>query len=123
MLKNIQFNKIILILFIIGIIIISGLGVFFLNSLNHLSGEEIKELQNKTIGALAIAGVLFALVGIITASILSKYLIYPINKLIESAEKIAEEENKIGKKMLARKKGNEAQNLENVLGIYSKKSN
>ena len=119
MLKNIQFNKIILILFIIGIIIISGLGVFFLNSLNHLSGEEIKELQNKTIGALAIAGVLFALVGIITASILSKYLIYPINKLIESAEKIAEEENKIGKKMLARKKGNEAQNLENVLGVMT----
>ncbi len=119
MLKNIQFNKIILILFIIGIIIISGLGVFFLNSLNHLSGEEIKELQNKTIGALAIAGVLFALVGIITASILSKYLIYPINKLIESAEKIAEEENKIGKKMLTRKKGNEAQNLENVLGVMT----
>ena len=33
MLKNIQFNKIILGLFIIGIIIISGLGVFFLNLL------------------------------------------------------------------------------------------
>lgn len=39
MLKNVQFNKIILGLFLIGMIIISGLGVFFLISLQNLNGQ------------------------------------------------------------------------------------
>lgn len=125
MLKNIQFNKIILGLFLIGIIIISGLGIFFLTSLNHLntqlvSGQtvDIQELQNKTIWVLGLSGVLFAMIGIVTAVFLSKFIIYPINKLIRSAEKIAEED-KNGKKLLKTKKGNEAQDLENVLGVMT----
>lgn len=39
MLKNVQFNKIILGLFLIGIMIISGLGIFFLTSLQALNGQ------------------------------------------------------------------------------------
>ncbi len=125
MLKNIQFNKIILALFIIGIIIISGMGVFFINQLQALNEQieagqaiHIQELQNKTVIVLAIAGVIFAIVGILTAALLSKFIIYPINKLIKSAEKITEED-KSGEKKAKSKKGNGAQDLENVLGIMT----
>lgn len=125
MFKNVQFNKIILILFIINIIIISGIGIFFLNSLSFLNtqikaGQDInmQELQIKTILVLGIAGTLFALAGILIAIFLSKYIIYPINKLIKSAEKIAEDD-KSTQKLLKNKKGNEAQDLENVLGVMT----
>ena len=101
MIKNVQFNKIILILFLIGIIIISGLGIFFLNSLNVLNEKiqdgqatniNMQELRNKTMWVLGISGIAFAAVGILTAIFLSKFIIYPINKLIKSAEKITEED-------------------------------
>ncbi len=125
MLKNIQFNKIILALFVIGIIIISGLGIFFLNSLNVLNQQieagqvvEMQDLQNKTIWVLGISGVVFAMVGIATAIFLSKFIIYPINKLIKSAEKITEEDRE-GKKIAKGKRKNEAQDLENILGIMT----
>lgn len=125
MLKNVQFNKIILGLFLIGIIIMSGLGIFFLTSLQGLNEQlqvgqavNVQTLQSKTIWVLGVAGILFALVGIATAIFLSKFIIYPINKLIRSAEKIAEED-KNGKKLLKAKKGNEAQDLENVLGVMT----
>ncbi len=125
MLKNLQFNKIILILFFIGIIMIGGLGVFFLNSLNVLNEQiqtgqavNIQELQNQTMWALGIAGAIFAVICILSAIFLSKYIIYPINKLIKSAEKITEEDKNV-KKLLKSKKGNEAQDLENVLGVMT----
>ncbi len=123
--KNIQFNKIILMFFIIGIIIISGLGIYFLNLLSvlneHLqSGQavNIQELQNKVIEVISITGVLFGIIGILIAVYLSKYLIYPINKLIKSAEKIAED-GKNDKRIIKTKKGNETQKLENVLGMMT----
>ena len=88
MLKNVQFNKIILGLFLIGIIIMSGLGIFFLTSLQGLNGQlqagqavNVQTLQSKTIWVLGVAGILFALVGIATAIFLSKFIIYPINKI------------------------------------------
>ena len=125
MFKNVQFNKIILVLFIIGIIIISGLGVFFLNSLHDLNEQmqmgqavDMQGLQNKTIWVLGIAEIIFAIVGILTALFLSRYIIYPISKLIKSAEEITEEDKK-GRKVLKNRKGNESQDLENVLGIMT----
>ncbi len=125
MLKNIQFNKIILALFVIGIIIISGIGIFFLNLLQNLNQQieagqviEMQILQNKTLYVLGISGIVFAMVGIITAIFLSRFIIYPINKLIESAEKITDED-KNGIKLLKGKKRNEAQDLENVLGVMT----
>lgn len=125
MFKNVQFNKIILVLFVIGVIIIGGLGLFFLNSLDTLSEQmqagqaiNIQGLQNKTIWILGIAGSLFAIIGILTAIFLSRYIIYPISKLIKSAEEIAEE-NKSGRKILKNKRGNDSQDLENVLGIMT----
>lgn len=122
--KNVQFNKIILVLFLIGIIIISGLGIFFLNSLKVIEEQiqveqvlNIQELKSQTAWILGISGIIFAMVGIVTAIFLSKYIIYPINKLIKSAEKITEEDKK-GKKIFKGKK-KETQDLENVLGVMT----
>ena len=122
MIKNVQFNKIILVLFFIGVIIISGVGIFFLNSINVLEqqvqiGQEVylQDLQNKTIWVLAIAGVLYATIGVLVAIFLSKFIIYPINKLIKSAEKIVDDDKNINK----RKKSSDARDLENVFGVMT----
>ena len=110
MFRNIQF-KIITIFFLIGIIIIAGLGVFFLTSIHGLEQqiinsnfqniqEEIQILQNlktNTIMILIIIGVLLAIVGLLIAGFLSKFVIYPINKLIKSAEKVSDEDKKKAK--------------------------
>ena len=147
MFKNIQF-KIILIFFIIGIIIISGLGISFINSLRMLSvkveegqvtAEQVEQIlnviQNRTFITLTVAGVVFAVIGIISAVFLSRFVIYPINKLIKSAEKITEEDvdklddnsdkngdkkaSKKSKKKSLRKKGNDLGDLENIFGVMT----
>ena len=131
MFKNIQ-EKIILIFFLIGIIIISGLGVFFINSLNLINTqvqnkqlEQISEISTtinnvttNTKVALLVAGIGFAIVAIIIAVILSKFVIYPINKLIESAEKITEKDMK-NNRIFKNKKNGEVGNLENVFGVMT----
>ena len=128
MFKNIQF-KIILIFFLIGIIIISGLGMFFLSSINDLENQiinqnfqnleqEIEILQNlkvNTIIILMIVGVLLIIIGLLIAGFLSKFVIYPINKLIKSAEKVTDDEKKKSKK----KKSNDVGELENVFGMMT----
>ena len=107
MIRSIQF-KIIIVFFLIGIIVITGLGVAYINSINSLEAnlkggqiENIEELANyiqqmrdSNITALIVAGVVFALGGILIAIVLSRFVIYPINKLIKSAEKITEEEKR-----------------------------
>ena len=124
MLKKIQINKVILVLFLVGIIIISGIGVFFLISLHNLdlqlqAGQalDLQSMQQKTIWVLIIAGVSFTLVGILVALFLSQFIIYPINKLIKSAEKITGEESI--EKLKKGKKGKETKDLENVLGVMT----
>ena len=68
---------------------------------------------------LVISGIIFLVVGVLIAIFLSRYVIYPLNKLIESAEKITDEEKKtkINKKQKNRK--NKVGNLENVFGIMT----
>ena len=56
---------------------------------------DLQQLQQKTLYVLGIAGIIFAIVGILAALVLSRYIVYPINKLIESAEKITEEDKNI----------------------------
>lgn len=126
MLKNTQF-KIILLFFLVSAIIILGLEVFFINNIKQVEAQMVAEneqelnvyletLENQSkinviigIGVLGIASVLISL-------FLSKYVIFPINKLIKSAEKMASEENK-GKKgiKIEKIKGTETANLENIL--------
>ena len=136
MFKNMQF-KIILIFFIIGIIVISGLGITYLNSVNKIqtqieNGEieqieqidnELKTMQKNNVTALIIAGVTFTVGGILIAIFLSRFVIYPIDKLIKSAEKITEEEkpnSKNSKNTKKAKKNSELGNVENVIGTMTK---
>ena len=128
MFRNIQF-KIITIFFLIGIIIIVGLGVFFITSIHGLEQQiinsnfdnieqEIQIIQNlktNTIIILIIIGVLLAIVGLLIAGFLSKFVIYPINKLIKSAEKVTEED----KKKIKTKKNSDVGELENVFGMMT----
>ena len=127
MFKSTQF-KIILVFFLANIIIVGGLAVFFMNSLDYLNlqivngqvqnleqvSQTLVEIIAQTKNSVIIAGILFALIGIATAAILSKFVIYPINKLIKSAERISEEDKNL-KKSFKSKRGNEAHDLENVI--------
>lgn len=99
MFKNIQF-KIILIYFLTGIAIIAGLGIYFLFEVNNLNqqismnmiqtipqaNDAIISVENNVKIALVIFGVVFSIVGILIASFLSKFVIYPMDKFIKSAE-------------------------------------
>lgn len=110
MFKNIQI-KIILVFFLIGIVIISGLGIVFLNSLNNLNMQiengqvtqvnqmitQINDVSLNTKITLGVSALVFAIVAIIIAIFLSKFVIYPINRLIQSAEKMTEEDSKNNK--------------------------
>ena len=144
MFKNIQI-KIVLIIFLIGMIIIGELGAFFIYSLNTLSTNinmaqgikmeqvvsEINQMQYNTKIILAVSIALFIVVGILIFIFLSKFVILPINKLIKSAEKITEEENlenntklekeheRKGKKLKEKKKKGNVDSLENVFGMVT----
>ncbi len=129
MIKNIQF-KIILIFFLVGIILIGGLGCFYMYSLNIINDEInngtlenlgeisniISNIRNNTFVALIISTVIFLIIGVLIFIFLSKFVIYPINKLIKSAEKITEED---GTKRVKSKKKTDMDNLEDVLGIMT----
>lgn len=126
MAKNIQF-KIVLIFFIIGITIISGLGIFYINSLNTVQAQigevtvnEIQQIINNTRTnintVLIISGIVFTIITIFIAMFLSKFVIYPVNKLIQSAEKIKEEDKNIVTKG---KKKKDVGNLENVFDMMT----
>ena len=103
--------------------------MFFLSSINDLENQiinqnfqnleqEIEILQNlkvNTIIILMIVGVLLIIIGLLIAGFLSKFVIYPINKLIKSAEKVTDDEKKKSKK----KKSNDVGELENVFGMMT----
>ena len=119
MFRNIQ-SKIILIILISGLIIISALGVRNIVVLNELNAQiattnnieliqSIEQMQSFNKIALAIGIVAFIIVAIIIKIYLSKFVIYPINRLIKSAEEISSEDTK---------KANKKENLENVDDIF-----
>ena len=134
MLKTIQF-KIILIFFLIGIILISGIGIAYINSINVLNTQiesgEIQNLEQVTnylqgtqqnnVIILVITSLAFIICAIVISLFLSKFVIYPINKLIKSAEKIEEDEQKHkGKiKLIKEKKNNEVGNIEEVIDMMT----
>ncbi len=134
MLKTIQF-KIILVFFLIGIILISGIGIAYINSINVLNTQiesgEIQNLEQVTnylqgtqqnnVIILIITSLAFIICAIVISLFLSKFVIYPINKLIKSAEKIAEDEQKNkGKiKVIKEKKNNEVGNIEDVIDMMT----
>ena len=129
MFKNVQY-KIILLFFLIGIVIIAGFGIFFLNSINMIEAKIalgdvaniehftsiMEELRTNTKITLAICGVAFAIVGVLVSIFLSRFVIYPINKLIKSAEEITDEDNS---KKKNRKSKNNTYDLESVFGMMT----
>ena len=129
MFKNVQY-KIILLFFLIGIVIMAGLGIFFLNSINMIEAKIalgdvaniehftsiMEELRTNTKITLAICGVAFTIVGVLVSIFLSRFVIYPINKLIKSAEEITDEDNS---KKKNRKAKNNTYDLESVFGMMT----
>lgn len=111
MLKNIQ-AKIILIFFIIGILVIGGFGWYFINSLNTINNQitsnqvsqigqvtnQINQLTSETKIMLIVSCMVFFIIGITISIYLSRFVIYPINKLIKASNKISEEDIKKGKR-------------------------
>ena len=127
MFKNTQL-KIILIYFLVGILIISGLGIFFLNSLDSLKTgiqndqitliDNINQIDTNVKIALIRSAMVFLIIGMIIAKFLSKFIIFPINKLLESAEKISDDD-KNNKRNSKNNKYGEVNNLENVFGLMT----
>ena len=132
MFRNIQF-KIILIFFLIGIIIISGLGIVFINSLNFINNQVamdelksqadllvlISQVRHNTVISLTISAVVFAIVGVLVSIFLSRFVIYPIDKLIKSAEEITDDDKNKFKNKKIRKNKNNVGDLENVFGVMT----
>ena len=97
MLRNVQL-KIILIFGIIGIVLISSIGVFYGLSLKQLVNveeyNEIIDIQINNIKYITIiAMMLFGIITILVGIFMSKTIINPINKLIKNAPRIAAGEN------------------------------
>lgn len=122
--------KIIFMIFMLGIILIGGLGMFFYHSLDTINlstqnneqienaqassqiESQVEQIKTQTKWALGIVAGIFTIMAILISLFLSKFVIYPINRLIKSAEKITTEEAK--KKKNATKKKDDVGNLENV---------
>ena len=80
----------------------------------------LSNIKENTFLALIISTIVFLVIGILIFVFLSKFVIYPINKLIKSAEKITEEDKEnIKKTKTKNKKKTDMDNLENVLGLMT----
>lgn len=134
MLKNAQF-KIIVIFFVVGIILIGTLGAFYIYSLENVKmqiatntvtevgqvSQEINQIKHNTVISLGIVAIVFAIIGCLISAFLSEFVIYPINKLIKSAEKVTEEDGK--SKTKNKKKRNDVDDLESAFGIMTTELN
>lgn len=101
--RNVQV-KVVLIFFVLGIILISGLGINYLVMLKQLetiSGiqadlamvEVINTQISQTKVVMIITVSVYAVISVLVGYFVSKALVYPMKKLIKSAEKIASGEN------------------------------
>ena len=130
MFKNIQI-KIVVIFTIIGIAIISGLGLFFINELNSVNtaissegitlgqvASDINNVSNQTKIVFGICVGVYALISVLLGIFLSKVVIYPINRLIKSAEKIASGEE-VSIAGTENKDGNEVNGLVNAFDMMT----
>lgn len=130
MFKNIQI-KIVVIFTIIGIAIISGLGLFFITELNSVNtaissegitleqvASDINNISNQTKIVFVICVGVYVLISVLLGIFLSKVVIYPINRLIKSAEKIASGEE-VSIAGTENKDGNEVNGLVNAFDMMT----
>ena len=134
MFKNTQF-KIIVIFFVVGIILIGTLGAFYIYSLEIVKTQinanniveigqvvqEINQIKHNTIVALGVVAIVFAIIGCLISAFLSEFVIYPINKLIKSAERVTEDDSK--NKAKNKKKRNDVDDLESAFGLMTTELN
>jgi len=98
--------KTIMIFFVLGIVIITGLGVINILNLNQIkiqieSIDLINQIQKRTsqlINLIIILNIAYSIICVIIAVVFSRILNKPIVKLISDAEKIVSNENKLEKK-------------------------
>ena len=120
MFKNIQ-SKIILVMLLCGLIIIGGIGVrniMLLNDLANNSAEltqKVEEVRTNAEITLVIGLVAFIIIAFLIRLYLSKYVIYPINRLIKGAENI---QNKDDSKKTIKKENLE--NADEIFGLMTK---
>ncbi len=113
MLKMTQ-SKVILIICITELLMITGLGILSINAVNeintNLGPEElcvtITNINNKIQTYVVILLLTSIVISVIIAIFLSKYVMYPVNKLIESAEGFKREKQKSSSKNKKRGKDN-----------------
>ena len=131
MLKSIQI-KIVLTFMLLGVIVISVMGMFFIDRLSVIidattinsSDAEIKEIVETQMEQIKFF-VLFAVVAFSFAAVLvgifvSKFVISPISKLIKSAEMIAKGEQVDIKYLESGKRKNEIDDLVNAFSMMNK---
>ncbi len=111
---------------------IATFGAFFVNSLNTINAQisnnilstnkqiidSIDKIILNTKGVVIIVGLMYTIITLVVAYFLSKFIIYPINKLLESTEKIREKELK-NQKIKKSKKVKSIGDLDNVFGFMT----
>ena len=131
--KNVQ-TKILSILFIIGIVIIFGMGLFFTAILNEtnsiieteITAEQMHNLTNMQMEQTKIlilcAILVFSCIVLIVGWITIQRIIKPMDKLIQETEKVANSGNgklvEVGRRK-KRKRKSEVDTLTNVIGIMT----
>ena len=134
MMKSVQ-AKVILMFFIIGIIIILGIGFFSIRIAEQNLGniENMSEVLNSEISQIKIliliSILVFSCIMLIMSAFVIKVLVKPVNNLIKNAQKVAEGSStelitvkngkKKSKKQKRRKKGTEIDSLTNVIEIMT----
>lgn len=134
--RNLQ-NKILLIFFTIGIIIILGMGFFFIYILNQnnllieqgnlITAEQISQnmqVQINQVKILILVSILvFSCIVAIMSIFVSKVIVMPIDKLIKNAQKIANGENveliKFDKRKNKKRQNKDVDTLTNIIGMMT----
>lgn len=134
MMKSVQ-AKVILMFFIIGIIIILGIGFFSIRIAEQNLGniENMAKVLNSEISQIKIliliSILVFSCIMLIMSAFVIKVLVKPVNNLIKNAQKVAEGSSKElitvkngkkkSKKQKRKKKGTEIDSLTNVIEIMT----
>ncbi len=134
MMKSVQ-AKVILMFFIIGIIIILGIGFFSIRIAEQNLGniENMAKVLNSEISQIKIliliSILVFSCIMLIMSAFVIRVLVKPVNNLIKNAQKVAEGSSKElitvkngkkkSKKQKRRKKGTEIDSLTNVIEIMT----
>ena len=131
MLKNIQI-KTVMIFAILGIVVITSLGLFFICTLDYLQNEIriqainnaeaisiIATKMNDTKNVIYYSLGIFSIISIVLGFIVSKLITLPISKLIKSAEIITNSKTSDVKYLKDKKKKNDIDDLINAIALMN----